>query len=138
MRVTREAPARERAPMLSGMRNLSKQGINRELVRSGQFLLVSLASATSNLLYIAALSHLTALPFWLISLTSTEFSMLVNFALNDRFTFRNLGSNRVWYVRLGRFQVAAIGGNLLTAAIATLLHADVGLTPVVAQTIAII
>ncbi|HEX9037722.1 MAG TPA: glycosyltransferase [Ktedonobacterales bacterium] len=111
--------------------------ISQELARSLRFLLVSLASATSNLLYTAALTHLTTLPFGLVSLTSAEFSMIVNFVLNDRFTFRNLASNRPWYVRLGRFQVAAIGGNLLTAALATFLHTVVQLSPLVAQTVAI-
>jgi putative flippase GtrA len=111
--------------------------MNKEFVRSLQFLMVSFASAFSNLLYIAALSHLTSLPFWFISLTSTEFSMVVNFVLNDRITFRNLDSNRMWYIRLARFQVAAIGGNLLTAGISTFFYNVVALSPVAAQAIAI-
>lgn len=112
--------------------------INQEVVRSLQFLSVSFASAFSNLLYIAVLSHLTTLPFWLISLSSTEFSMVVNFVLNDRITFRDLDSNRAWYVRLARFQVAALGGNLLTAGISTFMHEVVSLTAIYAQVVAIL
>lgn len=130
---------------------LRQSKINQEFVRSLQFLMVSFASAFSNLLYIVALSHLTTLPFWLVSLTSTEFSMVINFVLNDRITFRNLDSNRPWYMRLARFQVAAIGGNLLTAGISTLIydggafifaqsgkaHPAPVVSPVVAQAVAI-
>jgi putative flippase GtrA len=120
------------------MANLSKYSIRREVVRSAQFVSVSFASAFSNLLYTAVLSHLTTLPFWFISLTSTEFSMVVNFVLNDSITFRNLESNRPWYVRLGRFQIAAIGGNLLTTVISVTLNSGAGFSPVVAQVIAIV
>jgi putative flippase GtrA/glycosyltransferase involved in cell wall biosynthesis len=112
--------------------------IKRELMRSVQFLSVSFISAATNLLYIVALTHLSTLPFWFVSLSSTEFSMVVNFVLNDRITFRNLKSNHVWFVRLARFQIAALGGNLLTAAISTTLHDGLSLSPVYAQGIAIV
>ena len=111
--------------------------LKREFVRSVEFLSVSFVSAASNLLYVAVLTHFSALPFWLVSLTSTEFSMVVNFTLNDRFTFRNLESNRVWFVRLARFQVAALGGNLLTAILSTALHDGLSLSPIYAQGVAI-
>ncbi|MGO8946418.1 MAG: glycosyltransferase [Ktedonobacterales bacterium] len=115
----------------------SRSKIKQEFVRSLQFLSVSFVSAVSNLLYIVALTHVSTLPFWFVSLTSTEFSMVVNFILNDRITFRNLESNRVWYVRLGRFQVAAIGGNLLTVIVSTFMHGALSLSPVYSQAIAI-
>jgi putative flippase GtrA/glycosyltransferase involved in cell wall biosynthesis len=112
--------------------------VKREFVRSVQFLSVSFASAASNLLYVAVLTGISTLPFWLVSLTSTEFSMIVNFVLNDRITFRNLESNRVWYVRLARFQIAALGGNLLTAILSTALHNGLSLSALYAQAVAIV
>lgn len=116
----------------------TRSATGRELTRAAQFVGVSFVSAASNILYILALSHLTALPFWLISLSSTEFSMLVSFVLNDTFTFRTMARDRAWYVRLSRFQIAAIGGNLLTAAISTLLHSGLEWQPVYAQGVAIV
>jgi putative flippase GtrA/glycosyltransferase involved in cell wall biosynthesis len=128
--------------MLGGRANsfmLSRGSIvKREFVRSIEFLSVSCVSAASNLLYVAVFTHLSTLPFWLVSLTSTEFSMVVNFILNDRITFRNLESNRAWFARLARFQLAALGGNLLTAILSTALHDGLFLSPIYAQGIAIV
>ena len=107
--------------------------VSREVVRSLQFLSVSLVSALSNVLYIAVCMRATTLPFWSVSLSSTEFSMVINFILNDRITFRALASNRSWGMRLARFQFAALGGNLLTAALSTFLHDGASLSPVYSQ-----
>lgn len=115
----------------------SNSNVGREVVRSLQFLSVGIVSALSNVLYIAIITRTTTLPFWFVSLSSTEFSMVINFILNDRITFRTLGSDHSWGMRLARFQLAALGGNLLTAALSTLLHDVATLPPVYAQVCAI-
>ena len=47
--------------------------------------------------------------------TATELSILLNFVLNDRITFRNLkGHDRPWQVRCMRFHMTGVGGALVT------------------------
>lgn len=104
------------------------------------FLFVGCLSALSNLIVIAILSHLAlGWRFWVESAIATEFSLFVNFFLNNLLTFHDLPGveRRPWYIRLLRFHGAALVGNAVTVAIASLLLTYLRLSPVVSQTIAI-
>lgn len=76
---------------------------------------------------------------WLVAfVAATELSILVNFLLNDHFTFRRLpGHERRWAARCARFHVTATGGVLLTLAISASLHLF-GVSAVLAQALAIL
>jgi putative flippase GtrA len=70
---------------------------------------------------------------------SAEISILANFLINDRTTFRHIrGVYQVWQTRCMRFHITAIGGTVVTLLISfTLLHV-VGLSALISQAIAII
>ncbi|HZR40237.1 MAG TPA: GtrA family protein [Ktedonobacteraceae bacterium] len=55
---------------------------------------------------------------------ATEVSILMNFVLNDRITFRHLHTSDLsWWMRCVRFHITSIGGTLLTFCISfSLLH----------------
>jgi putative flippase GtrA len=57
-------------------------------------------------------------------LLATEVSILTNFVLNDRITFRHLHTSDLsWQIRCLRFHVTSIGGTVLTMGISfSLLH----------------
>jgi|GEM_PF-3129421 len=79
------------------------------------------------------------IPNFVISAIATEISLVYNFALNDRYTFRLLADMRkTWLQRLLRFHLPASVGFLLTLLIATTLNTQVHLKLVIAQTIAIL
>jgi putative flippase GtrA len=61
------------------------------------------------------------------TLIGIEISLIVNFMLNDKFTFNDTsGHDRPWLARLSRFHVTALGGQVLTlglqAGFSDLLH----------------
>jgi len=70
---------------------------------------------------------------------ATEVSILLNFVLNDRITFRHLHRHEhTWQLRCARFHITSIGGTLLTLGISfSLLHL-LHVPAVFAQAIALI
>jgi dolichol-phosphate mannosyltransferase len=60
--------------------------------------------------------------YFIAFLLATEISILFNFVLNDRITFRHLHSHkRSWQMRCIRFHTTSLGGTLLTFVISFLL-----------------
>ena len=72
-------------------------------------------------------------------LLATEISILVNFILNDRITFRHLRIHqRSWRNRCLRFHTTSVGGTLLTFIISFCLLHMVHTSAIVAQSVALI
>ncbi|MBV9257398.1 MAG: GtrA family protein, partial [Ktedonobacteraceae bacterium] len=66
-------------------------------------------------------------------------SIIVNFSLNDYFTFRHLpGHARSWIARCGRFHMTSISAIILTFLIGFGLHSGLGVHPMLSQAIAIL
>lgn len=75
----------------------------------------------------------------LASLGAAECSIMANFLLNDRFTFRSLpGARRPWLQRCLRFHATCIVGALLTFLLEFALFALAHVPALVAQMIAIV
>lgn len=123
-------------------------GKGAEIIRLGQFLLVGGSASVLNLICVALLDHgfhpTSALAVFLVTLVATEISLLYNFALNDRFTFRSLiGEHRTMLQRCIRFHGPASVGFVLTLAISNGIHHFVTfhgkhLSLVIGQAIAIV
>jgi putative flippase GtrA len=77
---------------------------------------------------------------WLLAfLLASEISIIVNFSLNDYFTFRHLpGHERSWSARCTRFHMTSISAILLTFLINFGLSHGLHIDPVLAQAIAIL
>ncbi|MBV9711568.1 MAG: GtrA family protein [Ktedonobacteraceae bacterium] len=87
----------------------------------------SAALANANVRYIVAF------------LLASEVSIIVNFSLNDYFTFRHLpGHARSWIARCGRFHMTSISAIILTFLIGFGLHSGLGVHPMLSQAIAIL
>jgi putative flippase GtrA len=72
-------------------------------------------------------------------LLASEIAILVNFSLNDYFTFRHLsGHARSWGVRCARFHLTSFSGVLLTSLISFSLNYGLHISFVLAQAIAIL
>ncbi len=102
-------------------------GRAEELVRIAQFLLVGGTASLLNLVCVGLLDrvfHPTGvMPVFFVILAATEISLLANFMLNDRFTFRSLvGEHRTWLQRCIRFHGPASVGFVLTLVISNSVH----------------
>lgn len=108
------------------------------LQRLVTYLAVGGFGALVNLLVYGLLADGAHAPFLVAELFASEISILTNFSLNDRITFRRLpGHKRSWSVRCLRFHMTAVGGALVTICVSfTLLH--FGLPKLVAQACAIV
>jgi putative flippase GtrA len=77
--------------------------------------------------------------YLLAFLLASEISIIVNFSLNDYFTFRHLpGHARSWNARCARFHMTSISAILLTLLINFALSHGLGIHAIVAQAIAIL
>ncbi len=109
------------------------------------FLLVGGMGALVNLVcfsgtyYLLSQSGNTSLAFFTAFIIATEVSIVCNFVLNDRFTFRHLHQSHLsWSTRCVRFHITSIGGTALTLGISfSLLHL-VHVSAFLAQAIALI
>lgn len=108
----------------------SQEKTHEIVVRLFSFLVVGGFGAVLNLVcfscaYYAlgwSINRLIAFPIAFV--IATEVSILVNFILNDRFTFRQLHDRgRAWQMRCMRYHVTSVGGTLVTLGISfSLLH----------------
>lgn len=77
--------------------------------------------------------------YLLAFLLASEISIIVNFSLNDYFTFRHLpGHARSWNMRCARFHMTSISAILLTLLINFALSHGLGIHAILAQAIAIL
>lgn len=105
--------------------NTKSNGHGDELMRIISFLVIGGSAAVVNLVGLAILNatigHVA--PFWVCSTLATEVSVIYNFTLNDRFTFRSLGANHhTWLMRCLRFHGPALIGTFLTVSISSTFH----------------
>ena len=116
------------------------------LIQFGSFLFIGGTTTILNLIILYVILNFISFPSNLAffhnligSASGSELSLLANFALNDRFTFRhNPGHERSWFARLSRFHATAIIGILLTIGIQTTLITFLHLNALIAQAIAVI
>lgn len=77
------------------------------------------------------------LPHLLAAAAGSEASILSNFALNDRWTFRDAEQSTSWIRRAGQYNTVALSGMLLSLGVLALLMASFGLNYLIANLIAI-
>jgi putative flippase GtrA len=110
-----------------------------QLLRLMSFLVVGGVGTVVNLGCVWLFSRYTPLPYALYIVLATEISLLCNFALNDRFTFRALvDGRRAWWLRCVRFHVPAMLGFGLTLLLSDVAHYGLRWPPLVAQGAAIL
>ena len=114
-----------------------------DLMRLIQFLIVGGSASVLNLVCVAVLDAIFrpngVLPVFFATAAATEISLLFNFVLNDRFTFRNLvNGQRTWAQRCLRFHGPASVGFILTLLISNSVHHFGHQKLVVSQAIAIV
>ena len=77
--------------------------------------------------------------FLIAFMLATEVSIVTNFVLNDRLTFRNFhGQTRSWQMRGVRFHITSIGGTLLTLGISFFLLHQMHMRALLSQATALI
>ncbi|HEY5003605.1 MAG TPA: GtrA family protein [Ktedonobacteraceae bacterium] len=77
--------------------------------------------------------------YLLAFLLASEISIIVNFSLNDYFTFRHLpGHERSWGARCIRFHMTSVSAIILTLLISFALSHGLRVHPILAQAIAIL
>jgi dolichol-phosphate mannosyltransferase len=75
-----------------------------------RFAVVGTSGVGVNALCLWLLTEVGRLHYLVSSPIAIELSILSNFALNDRWTFRHARDAAAWPTRLGRFHVTAAGG----------------------------
>lgn len=115
------------------------RGHAAEVLRLTSFLFVGGVASLVNLGLVWLFSRHTAVPYAVYTIIATEVSLLCNFALNDRMTFRSLlDGQRSWWKRCVRFHGPATVGFLLTLLISDMAYYLGHLTPLFAQGLAIL
>jgi dolichol-phosphate mannosyltransferase len=116
---------------------LTFQGIRLRLARPIRFGMVGISGIVVNsaILWVLAREFDLAVP--LASAIATEVSILTNFLLNDRWTFRGAGRERPMRARLLRYNGIALGGLALTTGLLTLLTSVSQLPLLIANLLAI-
>ena len=92
--------------------------MNRELIRSLKFVLFSASAGIIQIISFTLMNELTGLPYWPCYLTALILSVLRNFALNRRYTFRSVASVPKAMILVGIFYavftpLSTIAGNYL-------------------------
>ena len=92
--------------------------MNRELIRSLKFVLFSASAGIIQIISFTLMNELTGLPYWPCYLTALILSVLWNFTLNRRYTFRSAASVPKAMILVGIFYAAftplsTIAGNYL-------------------------
>jgi len=108
----------------------SQEKTHEIVVRLVSFLVVGGFGAVVNLVCFSCAYYALGWPvsrllaYAIAFIIATEVSILVNFMLNDRFTFRQLHDRRrAWQARCMRHHVTSVGGTLVTLGISfSLLH----------------
>ena len=92
--------------------------MNRELIRSMKFVLFSASAGIIQIIAFTLTNELTGLPYWPCYLTALVLSVLWNFTLNRRYTFRSAASVPKAMLLVGLFYaiftpLSTIAGNYL-------------------------
>lgn len=123
----------------------ASNGRGQSILRLVSFLVVGGSASALNLICVWLFTKIDetrlndAIPVFFLLVLSTEISLIFNFWLNDRFTFRSLiDRRRTWLQRCLRFHGPASVGFALTLIISNSAHYGAHLSPVTAQAIAIV
>ena len=97
---------------------IGTENMNRELIRSLKFVLFSASAGIIQIISFTLMNELTGLPYWPCYLTALILSVLWNFTLNRRYTFRSAASVPKAMILVGIFYAAftplsTIAGNYL-------------------------
>ena len=92
--------------------------MNKELLRSIKFVLFSASAGIIQIISFTLMNELTGLPYWPCYLTALILSVLWNFTLNRRYTFRSAASVPKAMILVGIFYavftpLSTIAGNYL-------------------------
>ena len=92
--------------------------MNRELIRSMKFVLFSASAGIIQIIAFTLMNELTGLPYWPCYLIALVLSVLWNFTLNRRYTFRSAASVPKAMLLVGLFYavftpLSTIAGNYL-------------------------
>ncbi len=125
--------------------DLLTKGRAGTLVKFITFLVIGGFTTIINLAIVWAVYYKLSLPIpdtlhnLIAAALGSELSLIVNFMLNDKFTFNDAaGHDRPWLVRGLRFNVTGLVGVFLTIGIETGLSDLLHITPLVADAIAVI
>ena len=97
---------------------IGTENMNRELIRSLKFVLFSASAGIIQIISFTLMNELTGLPYWPCYLTALILSVLWNFTLNRRYTFRSVASVPKAMILVGLFYavftpLSTIAGNYL-------------------------
>ena len=97
---------------------IGTENMNRELIRSLKFVLFSASAGIIQIISFTLMNELTGLPYWPCYLTALILSVLWNFTLNRRYTFRSVASVPKAMILVGIFYavftpLSTIAGNYL-------------------------
>lgn len=95
---------------------------HKEFFRAVKFTLFSISAGLIQILAFTALTELADFPYWVNYLTALVLSVLWNFTLNRRYTFRSANNVPKAMALVGLFYliftpVTTIGGNFLTGSL---------------------
>ena len=119
--------ARQQMDYLKHIYSLMKR--EGELRRFLTFCLVGLSGVLVNMGLLWSLTELVGFPYLVSAAFSIESSIISNFVLNDRFTFRDrrLPTTKSFLTRLGKFNLVSLAGLSLNMAVLWLLTEVFGL-----------
>ena len=119
-------------------------GRGEELMRILSFLIIGGSASVLNLICVFLFSRIlghhsqNAMGFFITTALATEISLIYNFTLNDRFTFRSMvDARRTWLQRCLRFHAPASIGFTLTLLIGSFAFNVGHLSNITSQAIAI-
>jgi putative flippase GtrA len=88
-----------------------------------RFALVGASGVLVNTVVLFILAEAARLPYVVAAALSTETAILANFALNDRWTFRDVAPALSWAYRAARYNLVCLGGLLISVGVlAALTH----------------
>jgi len=116
----------------------TNQSAKAEAARFSGFLVVGGVCTLLNLAIVDLLTRFDLLPYLAASILAWEATIFLNFALNDRLTFRALAQSAgPWIARLLRFHGAYLAGEALAIALGAVLHNGFGVPAVLAQAVSV-
>ena len=102
---------------------LIRQQLSEHAGRLARFALVGASGVLVNTLVLVILAEAARLPHVVAATLSTESAILTNFALNDRWTFRDVVPTVGWVYRAARYNLICLGGLFISVGVlAALTH----------------